>query len=80
MSLIAGAPIVARGDGPGLMEAWWKILEATTVDVLYDTPAHDLIVEGDHVLGVRARTRDSFTDFHGIGKSFFPSLSLELEH
>ena len=39
-------PVVSLGDGPGLVDDLFKAVERTTIRVFYDSPVHDLIMEG----------------------------------
>lgn len=63
--LAPGVPVVTRDYGRGLTDAMWSAAEKSSIDVFYSTPAHDLILDGDRVLGVRARTSDGYLNFHG---------------
>lgn len=65
MDLYPGVPLVVQRHGVGLTDAMWAAVERTSVQVFYETPAHDLIVEGDTFPGVRARRSDGFIDFYG---------------
>lgn len=58
-----GVPVVNRNSGRGLTDAMWAAVERINVQVYYETPAHDLLMDGDRVLGVRARTKDGYRDF-----------------
>ena len=61
--LPSGVPVVNRGTGQGLTDAMWAAVERTDISVYFETPAHDLIVDGDRILGVRARTKEGYQDF-----------------
>lgn len=69
VSLEPGAPVMACGGGVGLTDNLWAAVESLTstgrMTVWYDSPAHDLIMSGDTVQGVRVRHRDTFTDVYG---------------
>ena len=51
----------------GLIDDLWEAVEsrADRITPFYGHPVIDLLTAGDTVLGVRARLRDSFLDFHG---------------
>ena len=63
--LAPGVPVVTRDYGRGLTDAMWKAAEKTSIEVFYSMPAHDLITDGDRILGVRARSQDGYCDFYG---------------
>ena len=63
--LAPGVPVVNRGYGRGLTDAMWKAAERAGIDVFYSMPAHDLIMDGDCILGVRARSSQGYHDFYG---------------
>lgn len=63
VDLPGGGAVKARREGIGLTDDLWAAVERTDIDVRYDCPAHDLLIEGDTVLGVRVRQHDSFLDF-----------------
>ncbi|KAJ9606616.1 hypothetical protein H2200_008624 [Cladophialophora chaetospira] len=69
ISLEPGAPVMAVGGGVGLMESLWAAVEKLVPDgrmtVWFDSPAHELIVSGDTVHGVKVRSRDTFVDVYG---------------
>lgn len=65
LPLPLGAELRVHGEGVGLMAALWAAVERAGIEVHYETPACDLISEGDTIRGVRARQRDRFVDFHG---------------
>ena len=65
LPLPLGAELRAHGEGVGLMAALWAAVERSDIEVQYESPACDLIAQGDTILGVRARQRDRFVDFHG---------------
>ncbi|CAM1503329.1 Fc.00g081050.m01.CDS01 [Cosmosporella sp. VM-42] len=66
VSLDPGTSLVVENSGVGLMDAMWAAVERTSVQVFYETPAHDLIIDGERVSGVRARCSDGYVDFHGV--------------
>jgi tricarballylate dehydrogenase len=65
MDLYPGVPLIVKGHGVGLTDAMWAAVERTPIQVFYETPAHELILEGDSVLGVRARRTDGFVNIYG---------------
>lgn len=65
IQLTAGGALMARNQGAGLMKDLWEVVERIDISVFYSTPAHELLSEGDTVLGVRPRMRDRFVDFKG---------------
>lgn len=65
VELDPGVPVVNRGFGRGLTDAMWRAVEQTPIKVFYDSPGHDLITNGDRVLGVRARQVDGFIELYG---------------
>jgi tricarballylate dehydrogenase len=64
-ALAPGVPVVNRDYGRGLVDAMWKKAEETKIDVFYSMPAHDLILDGDRVLGVSARSKQGYCEFYG---------------
>ena len=65
IDLRPGAPIMALHEGVGLTDDLWKAVENTSIEVFYCCPAHELIMEGDNCLGIRARLADHYVDFRG---------------
>ena len=65
IDLRPGSPIMALHEGVGLTDDLWKAVEKTKITVFYSTPAHELIIAGDTVSGVRTRGLNTFTDLHG---------------
>ena len=63
--LAPGVPVVTRDYGRGLADAMWKAAEQTNIQAFYSMPAHDLIMDGDRVLGVQARSPRGFCEFYG---------------
>lgn len=63
--LAPGVPVVTRDYGRGLTDALWAAAEKANIDVFYSTPAHDLICDGDAVLGVQARSSTGYQNFIG---------------
>ncbi|KAK3720371.1 hypothetical protein LTR37_003782 [Vermiconidia calcicola] len=63
--LASGVPVVTRDYGRGLADAMWKAAEQTNVQAFYSMPAHDLIMDGDRVLGAQARSPRGFCEFYG---------------
>ncbi|MCJ1301806.1 hypothetical protein MMC08_004607 [Hypocenomyce scalaris] len=60
-----GYAVQVKNLGVGLTDDLWETAEKTNITVFYDCPAHDLITEGDRVLGVRARRLEGYHDFYG---------------
>lgn len=65
-----GAAIMTMGSGQGLVNYLWAAVERTEetanpITVKYDCPAHDLILTGDTVHGVRTRQREEYVDYYG---------------
>ena len=60
-----GVGMMAQHEGVGLMRDLWEAVERTSITVFYDTPACDLITEGDRVLGVKTRRAGSYANFYG---------------
>lgn len=69
IDLDAGAPVMVRGGGVGLVNALWTAVEDLVpggrMTVWYDSPAHDLITMGDTIHGVRIRHRDHLSSVYG---------------
>lgn len=63
--LAPGVPVVTREYGRGLTDAMWGAAEKTSIDVFYSMPAHDLITDGDQILGVQARSPNGYCEFYG---------------
>ncbi|PLB40271.1 FAD/NAD(P)-binding domain-containing protein [Aspergillus candidus] len=63
--LPAGSAMMAAHEGVGLTNKLWAAVERTRIRVFYDSPAFDLIADGDTVRGVRTRQNDHFVDFRG---------------
>ena len=63
--LAPGVPVVNRDYGRGLTDAMWKAVERTDTQVFYSMPAHDLITDGDRILGVVARSSEGYCGFYG---------------
>ena len=62
--LAPGVPVVTRDYGRGLTDALWATAEKTNLDVFYSMPAHDLITDGDQILGVQA-SPDGYHNLYG---------------
>jgi tricarballylate dehydrogenase len=65
-----GAAIMVKNSGVGLMDALWAAVERTAksknpIEIRYDSPAHDLIIDGDTVSGVRTRRTEKYVDLYG---------------
>ena len=65
VDLASGVPVVTKRYGQGLVDAMWAAVEKTNVDVFYEMPAHELIADGDKILGLIARSRDGYHKFYG---------------
>ncbi|MQB02120.1 MAG: FAD-dependent oxidoreductase [Actinobacteria bacterium] len=63
--LPAGGAVRVVNEGVGLMADLFDAVERAGIEVRYDSPAHELILEGSRVTGVRVRTEDGFVDVHG---------------
>ncbi|MDI6029194.1 FAD-dependent tricarballylate dehydrogenase TcuA [Corticibacterium sp. UT-5YL-CI-8] len=51
------------GGGEALLDALYKNAEKRGVEILYETPAHELIEEEGHIVGVRARRNGNLVEF-----------------
>lgn len=60
-----GAPVIAQGEGEGLVANLFAAAERDGVEIWYDAPGHSLITSGSAVLGVRVRTPERFIDVLG---------------
>lgn len=60
-----GGAVRIENEGIGLMDNLFAAVEKAGVEIWYDSPAHDLISIGDHVVGVRVRKDDRFVNVHG---------------
>ena len=60
-----GGAMMACHEGVGLVENLWNAVEKTDISVFYDTPASDLITDGDTVHGIRARLREGTINYIG---------------
>lgn len=65
VNLYPGIPIANRDNGRGLPDAIWAAVEKTSIKVVYEAPAHDLIMNGNQVLGIIVRRPKHFTRFYG---------------
>jgi len=65
VALNPGGPLMAKDEGTGLVADLWAAVERTSIDVFYDTPVCDLLINGDSVRGVRTRQRDCFLEYNG---------------
>jgi tricarballylate dehydrogenase len=63
--LAPGVPVVTRDYGRGLTDAMWASAETASIDVFYSMPAHDLITDGDQILGIQARGPKEYHEFYG---------------
>lgn len=58
-------PVKAVKEEVGLTDDLLAAIEKTTIAVLYSSPAHDLLVQGDTISGVKTRQRNSYVDYYG---------------
>lgn len=65
ITLAPGGALRALHEGVGLIDNLFAAVEATDIDVWYDSPAHDLIATGSTVHGIRVRKGDEFVDVYG---------------
>ena len=65
IDLPPGSPVKAVKDGVGLTDNLWAAVQAREIAVRYNSPAHDLLVSGDTVYGVKIRQTHSFLDIEG---------------
>lgn len=66
IQLPPGGAVRAYHEGVGLVENLFAAVEATEIDVWYDSPAAELIARGSTIEGVRVRRIDEFIDVFGI--------------
>jgi tricarballylate dehydrogenase len=57
-----GGALRATNEGVGLMYDLFGAVERAGVRVMYDAPAHELLMAGSTVVGVRVRQLDAFVD------------------
>lgn len=57
-----GGAVRATNEGVGLMYDLFNAVEAQGIEVLYDAPAHELLMDGARCTGVRIRRPDRFVD------------------
>jgi tricarballylate dehydrogenase len=65
-ALPAGGAVRVVNEGVGLMDDLFGAVERAGIEVWYDSPAHELLLDGARVTGVRVRTEDAFVDVHGV--------------
>lgn len=65
LDLMPGAALRAAHEGVGLMASLWKAVEEAGIAIRHDSPAHDLLMAGDTVTGVRVRQTEGFIDYTG---------------
>lgn len=65
VDLNPGVPVVNEDYGRGLTDGMWAAVERTRINVFYDSPGHDLITDGDKILGVQVRQSQEFVNFYG---------------
>ena len=64
-TLPPGGAMRSEHEGLGLMRDLFAAVDASGIDIHYDSPAHELIMDGSTCSGVRVRTREDFVDYHG---------------
>ncbi|MCP5034667.1 MAG: FAD-dependent oxidoreductase, partial [Actinomycetia bacterium] len=65
-TLPPGGALRATHEGLGLIHDLFEAAEANhDIEIVYDSPAHELIMDGSTCRGVRVRREDSFADYHG---------------
>ncbi len=65
VTLPPGAELRAHREGVGLTDSLWAAVEQAGIEVCYDSPAHDLILQGDSIRGVRVRRSADYSDYFG---------------
>lgn len=66
IGLPPGGALRSHHEGISLIEDLFAAVEAKDgIEVWYESPGHDLITEGDTVLGVVVRAGDEFIEVHG---------------
>jgi len=65
ITLAPGGALRTLHEGVGLVDDLYTAVEATDIEVWYDSPAHDLIASGSTVSGIRIRRPDGFVDVLG---------------
>ncbi|MPZ60986.1 MAG: FAD-dependent oxidoreductase [Propionibacteriales bacterium] len=64
--LPAGGAMRATEEGVGLMDDLFAAVERAGIDVWYDSPVHELVLDGTSVTGVVVRTQDSSIEVSGV--------------
>jgi tricarballylate dehydrogenase len=64
-ALAPGGAIRSWEEGVGLIENLFAAVEATDIEVWYDSPGQELLTSGSTVSGVRVRKLDEFVDVYG---------------
>ena len=64
--LRGGMALRAHHEGVGLVQNLFDAVEREGIEVWYGSPAHDLIVEGRTIKGVRVQQEDRFVDIEGV--------------
>lgn len=65
-TLPPGGALRATHEGLGLMHDLFEAVESTeSIEIVYDSPAHELIMDGSTCRGIRVRREDGFQDYHG---------------
>lgn len=65
LQLPPGGAIRSYGEGVGLMTRLFAAVEATDIEVWYESPAAGLLANGSTVTGVRVRRAESHVDVYG---------------
>ena len=65
VGLPPGGALRAHHEGVSLIEDLYAAVDARGIEVWYDSPGHDLITEGEHVLGVVVRRPDEYVRVMG---------------
>jgi len=64
-TLPPGGALRVVDEGVGLVADLFDAVERAGIEVWYEAPAHELLVAGDHVEGVRVRRPEGFLDVRG---------------
>lgn len=63
--LARGAALRSQGEGVGLMENLFDAVEAAGIEVLYNTPAEEILRDGTRVVGVRVARDGEWQEVYG---------------
>jgi tricarballylate dehydrogenase len=64
-ALTGGGAVRIEHEGVGLVANLFAAANRAGVEIHYDSPAHTLIMSGDHARGVRVRKESGFVDYFG---------------